>query len=1594
MSLVDEKERRIVREELGRTLLVEAAAGTGKTTELVRRIVAVLENALGSVESIVAVTFTEKAAGELKLRLRAFLEEARGRHGSGSPERKRLEDALERLEEARVSTIHAFCADLLRERPVEAGVDPEFTVLTEGEANRLFEEAFGVFLERALENPPEGVRRALRRRPSRTDENREAPPSERLRRAAWSLAEWRDFPAGWKRPDFDRKKSIDDLVAEIRRVAELGRNCFSPRGDPLYARTEPLRRFAENLSRSEEVRPRDYDRLEADLVSLATDSPLRNRWRGRGEQYGPGVLRAELLESVEGLLGKLQAFARTADADLAACLERDLRGAVEAYEEMKRREGALDFVDLLLRARDLLRYNEEVRRHYQSRFTHIFVDEFQDTDPLQTEILFLLSSSDPRISDWRRVVPAPGKLFLVGDPKQAIYRFRRADVSTYLEAKKLLVERCGEDAVVQLRTSFRSVPSLQKAVNAAFEPVMQESAEALQPGYVPLAPFRKEHRGQPTLVALPVPRPYGKWKISKEAIEASLPDAVGAFVHWLVEKSGWRVEEDGRRVPVRPDHVCLLFRRIAAWPTGDMARPYVQALESRGVPHLLVGGKSFHEREEILTMRTALAAVEWPDDELSVFATLHGSLFAIEDAELFEYRSLYGRLHPFRVPEELPESLGAVGEALRFLAECHRRRNRRPVAETIEVLLEATRAHAAFVLRPSGEQVLANVLHLVELARSYEASGGLSFRGFVDFLEREAERGEAGEAPILEEGSEGVRLMTVHKAKGLEFPVVVLADITTKLARPTASRVVDAERRVCAQKLAGWSPLELLEAQEVEVSRDEAEGVRVAYVAATRARDLLVVPAVGVGPYEKGWASPLDRVLYPEFRAWEKSKPAPGCPRFGSFTVLEAPPEQVERPCVRPGLHRTAGGVEVVWWDPKKLVLDVEPRFGIRQEELLAKDVQANIVREDVARYREWLERKTAAIEEGSRPSVRVRIVTERAREKTDRRRGSRGSRATPGRQVSRRTTVRGARARDSRFGRPRCGSPGDRVLREAATEDPRGHRRRAGSRLPPGRRGIEAFSPCAGSGGGREGAVPSGKPGRLRRDGRKPRRRRRRPCLRGRRRLGRRGLQDGRRTRAESRALPEAGGALCSRRGTGDGEEGEGGDSATMTEGRRGASAWLFRGFVVGFLLVAASVRSEGRAAPDGRELYVAWCSGCHGEKGDGKGLADPELVPPPRDFTSGKFKIRSTSPRNPISRAELLRTVERGMPGTAMPSFSFLAPEERAAIVGEISRLAGLPEKETVEEVPVPEPPETTPELLEKGKLVYRELGCPVCHGDGGRGDGLASPDLKDVWGNPTPARDLVSGPFRGGEEPREVYLRLAIGMPGTPMPGYGDVASPEDLWALVAYLASIRQRERPPARDPVELGARVFEREHCIACHRLRDRGGRVGPSLDVAIRKLRREWAVEFLTDPLAAGKLYPAVPFRMPRLSLTRKEAEALLTFLARRVGSGSRRGETPRATKAELVAGGAIFRITCSSCHRYGSLEPSVRELEGPDLSRARERLDYEFLPMLFLEGAARTWRAFPWRWADHPGLREADAKAVRAFLWQGKDRAGVEPAP
>jgi mono/diheme cytochrome c family protein len=433
-------------------------------------------------------------------------------------------------------------------------------------------------------------------------------------------------------------------------------------------------------------------------------------------------------------------------------------------------------------------------------------------------------------------------------------------------------------------------------------------------------------------------------------------------------------------------------------------------------------------------------------------------------------------------------------------------------------------------------------------------------------------------------------------------------------------------------------------------------------------------------------------------------------------------------------------------------------------------------------------------------------------------------------------------------------------------------------------------------------------------------------------------------------------------------------------------------RTFVVGVLLVTAAAAAEPRPlteadASAGKAAYLRECSGCHGERGDGRGSAAPFLEPQPRDFLRGRFKFRTTAWGQPPTTADVLRTIERGIPGTAMPAFAFLPEEERRRIAAYVLRVADL--LDAAEPTPLPPPgppPPATAQAIAAGKQLYADAGCGSCHGLAGTPDAQATKDLKNTDGTPTRARDLVADPFRGGEEPLDVYYRIVGGIDGTPMPAFGDAVPEAQLWTLVHYVASLRA-PRPPAPlppDPIAAGRAVAAKHGCGGCHKLDDgQGGDVGPDLRLSGRKLQPDWVRAFLHAPREAGKIYPWRVARMPDLPLTPDEVDRVVEFLGaigKRPATAGALPDPATFPAARVEEGKNLFVLRCSQCHALGKIvETPLAAQQGPDLIHVARRVDFAW---------SKEWITDPRKWDPKTRMQVADitpeqVDSVRMFLWK-----------
>ena len=871
----DQEVRERVTGDLGTTFLLEAGAGTGKTRVLVDRYVkCVLDEALGSgdVRTVAAITFTEKAAGELRQRVREELEARAVAAEPGSGAADLIERSLAALDDAPISTIHGFAGRLLREFPVEAGVDPAFEQLdalgSDIERARLWEEWFTGL---AADDPPGEAAGRAGGRPVRDW-------LMRLLRAGVTLDSVRTLAVGAK-GIFGERYDLDpapepppepDLGAGLRALAQplksLREHCVTActdQADRGLAAAMQLVEAGETLLADA---PADLDALAAALFALPAkttpSAPGGNKGNWDVAAGGKDELQARYQAAVAAVGDLRDAYAECVTGLAVAVADAFARWAGQVQVRL----GLLDFTDLLGRLRDLLKGDvlggdHFARRALQQRFRYLLVDEFQDTDPLQAEIVFLLCEREPLATDWRDVVLTPGKLFVVGDPKQSIYRFRRADISLYDEVRRLVGgQPDGAGVVTAIRQNFRTTPAAVAWVNNVFADVFDgDAAEGRQPHYQWVEPYRPPAEGP--RVAVLLGREYGAQAGEADAARLDEARAVAALLHQMhgPEAARWSVQDrdaardaESWRAP-RWGDVALLFRATTGLET------YEQALREAGVPYRVDGGKSYFARREVADALLCLRAADDAADGPALYGALHSSFFGFSDDDLFLFWADGGRFDLFAAGQ--PPGHAAIAAAFGTLRALHERRVEWEPHEMAAELVRLTHGTELFAATGSGAaQAVANLQKLVERARAFSDAGG---GGLGAFLSWAAEAGDAageGESQVDDEG-DVVHLLTIHKAKGLEYPIVVLVGGALGGGPHGGEPLVDRVARRMAIKLKAelpgaaardLEPRAYTALSENEKKMSASESRRLLYVAATRARDRLVVSCFGKLTTAKG----------------------------------------------------------------------------------------------------------------------------------------------------------------------------------------------------------------------------------------------------------------------------------------------------------------------------------------------------------------------------------------------------------------------------------------------------------------------------------------------------------------------------------------------------------------------------------------------------------------------------------------------------------------------------------------------------------------------------------------------------------------------
>ncbi len=922
---IDNSIREIAVSELDRNIVVTAGAGTGKTTLLVERMLHVIlghkrfQNEESPIRRVVAMTFTEKAASEMKVRLMGELEKIVAViNGKASQEdnikvekflahirdtyqttyrevERRARKSLEDMDKAIIGTIHSFAAYILRLYPIESSVVPGF-VVDEGDVfDELFDKEWEKWLESelVLSSPHADIWKNVLRRfdleslknlvkrlsgftipldslsvdvgnKSVIDHSHPNPLPSGGRVSCNQAPHILSSPGGrglggggtalLYSPNI--QSLVDPLINKINEVVSY---CEKPNNNLL----SQLQELAKILDGIKKKGVSYLNTLEYDLDKEASKAKIG--WTDEGFETA-----REVIKNGHTLLKKL----KTVDDAFVATVIGLISPFAKAFRQTYLSQGYVSFDGLLTLVRDLLQNKEYryIREKLKKDFRTILVDEFQDTDPVQYEIvLFLSEALGHHSTDARKVILEPGKLFIVGDPKQSIYAFRRADIEAYEHVVKQV---CGQDETLKLQENFRSHSGIIDVVNRLFDGRIMVEQPGLQPCYIPIHANRlKKHHSQIVEIVL---------VSDKEGEELKADEAREAEAEWIARWIIKHVNNEGiedkfaenglRKLKYRD--VALLLRAFT------QVRPYVEALKRYGIPYIVEGEKYFYTTQEILDFMNLLHTIENPHDTIALVGVLRSPIVGLTDREIYElhknhlldYRKdIPGETfrshrimesdedtHPLSPPcegeaegvNDLFADLKKIAEPFYgFLRKTHARAGILPVSQLIAEIMDNTHIAEITACAWHGEQKLANLQKLYQMACDMEQSDGVSLKNFIDRIKvRIKEAREEGESPLSDETLDVVKIMTIHKSKGLEFPVVILGNLHGEVRNDKEaldSAVFDWSASTTGIVIGkGDHRVRNLQSVIIEKKlndRSWEEEKRVLYVAMTRAKERLIL---------------------------------------------------------------------------------------------------------------------------------------------------------------------------------------------------------------------------------------------------------------------------------------------------------------------------------------------------------------------------------------------------------------------------------------------------------------------------------------------------------------------------------------------------------------------------------------------------------------------------------------------------------------------------------------------------------------------------------------------------------------------------------
>ncbi|MGE0473995.1 MAG: UvrD-helicase domain-containing protein [Nitrospirales bacterium] len=864
VHLPDADAREAAETTFDRNVVVLAGAGTGKTTLLVNRL---LHAVLGEphpikLENILALTFTNKAANEMKLRLRerlqAILDECRGeREGdvagcaglrafqdryllSTDKIRDRAEMALKDLEKAHIRTLHSFAASVLRLYPLEAHVAPNFQEDAGSHFEELFDQMWDSWLEGEL--GPGGLTHA------RWESVLQRLPIQEVRSLALMIArqdcELTELRTSVLANDFHQQRVLGRwLMNKAEQAQAILR---------VYRRPKPRK-----IERSLEAACRIFEQA-MNRETLDTEGLVESGKGGLESAVGTAPrdwdptefqLAKRIIQSAQHVLKINHSLLEQVLALISPCVER--------VRQRYRVQGWIGFDGLLTNVRNLLRDYPLVREQMKQEYQAILIDEFQDTDPLQYEILlYLAECSGQHVRSWQDIQVVPGKLFIVGDPKQSIYAFRRADIAAFDQVVNKLVQAGA--LMCTLTTNFRSHRTILQVVNAVFDRLLIQK-DQVQPPHVPLQAGRESKEGKGAGVELFVlAQPEGEREWDTERASRAEAEWLGDWIQESLSLGRRSEHHKSSMQSTRPGDIAVLFRKLtnAQW--------YVEALRRRGIPYVTDGERHFYQRQEVIDLVNVLRLIDDPADSIALIGMLRSSLGGVPDSDIMALAredSAGVRLDVSHLQwleawqSDRKESVRSLCERL---AALHRSSKRCSISHLLNQLFVELPLVELAAASSHGEQAVVNLWKLRAMIVEMGRDSALTISGIVSRLvDHLRTHPQEAEAPLAEDSLDAVRVLTIHKAKGLEFPVVILPGLHVKAGgqESGASLTRDWISGLYGCTFSRWCNASQLPLWEKQREQEEAEQRRVLYVGMTRAKDRLVLS--GGLTAQRGGATPL-----------------------------------------------------------------------------------------------------------------------------------------------------------------------------------------------------------------------------------------------------------------------------------------------------------------------------------------------------------------------------------------------------------------------------------------------------------------------------------------------------------------------------------------------------------------------------------------------------------------------------------------------------------------------------------------------------------------------------------------------------------------